>query len=70
MNVWFVLPPDLLLLDFAGPADAFRVAAARGAPFCVRVAAAEPVASTSLGVTLGNIEPLPATIERDALLIV
>jgi len=36
----------------------------------VRVAAAEPVASTSLGVTLGNVEPLPAKIERDALLIV
>lgn len=70
MNVWFVLPPDLLLLDFAGPADAFRIAAARGAPFRVRVAAAEPDASTSLGLTLGNIEPLPATIERDALLIV
>ncbi|HZX89596.1 MAG TPA: helix-turn-helix domain-containing protein [Rudaea sp.] len=70
MNVWFVLPPDLLLLDFAGPADAFRVAAARGAPFHVRVAAAEPVASTSLGVTIGNIEPLPAVLERDALLIV
>jgi transcriptional regulator GlxA family with amidase domain len=71
MNVWFVLPPDLLLLDFAGPADAFRVAAARGAPvFECALPAAEPVASTSLGVTLGNIEPLPAMIERDALLIV
>ena len=70
MNVWFVLPPDLLLLDFAGPADAFRVAAARGAEFRVRVVAAEPVAPTSLGVTLGNIEPLPETIEHDALLVV
>jgi transcriptional regulator GlxA family with amidase domain len=70
MNVWFVLPPDLLLLDFAGPADAFRVAAARGGPFRVRVAAAEAVASTSLGVTLGNIEPLPAVIERDCLVLI
>jgi len=70
MDVWFVLPPDLLLLDFAGPADAFRVAAARGAPFRVRVAAAEPAASTSLGVTVGNVEPLPAMIERDSLLMI
>ncbi|HSE12769.1 MAG TPA: helix-turn-helix domain-containing protein [Rudaea sp.] len=70
MDVWFALPPDLVLLDFAGPADAFRIAAARGAPFRVRVAAAEPAATTSLGITLGNVEPLPATIERDALLIV
>lgn len=70
MDVWFALPPNLLLLDFAGPADAFRIAAACGAPFRVRVAAAEPVASTSLGVTLGNVEPLPAAIERESLLLV
>ena len=69
-DVWFILPPDLVLLDFAGPAEAFRIAAARGGPFRVRVAAAESVASTSLGVTLGQIEPLPAAIERDVLLIV
>ena len=70
MNVWFVLPPNLLLLDFAGPADAFRVAAAHGGTFRVRVAAAEPAASTSLGVTVGNVEPLPAMIERDSLLMI
>src|SRR4051794_17692120 len=70
IDVWFVLPPDLVLLDFAGPADAFRIAAARGAPFRLHVAAVESAASTSLGLTLGNIEPLPDTIARDALLIV
>jgi len=70
MDVWFVLPPDLVLLDFAGPADAFRIAAASGAPFRLRVAAAESAASTSLGVTLGNVEALPDTIGRDDLLIV
>ncbi|MEP6940862.1 MAG: helix-turn-helix domain-containing protein [Rudaea sp.] len=70
MDVWFALPPDLVLLDFAGPADAFRIARQHGAPFCVRVAAAEAAASTSLGITLGRVEPLPAAIDRDALLVV
>ena len=49
IDVWFVLPPDLVLLDFAGPAEAFRIAAMRGAAFRVRVAAAEAAATTSLG---------------------
>ncbi len=70
MDVWFVLPPDLVLLDFAGPADAFRIAALHGAPFRVRIAAVGGATTTSLGVTLGNIEPLPDALEEDALLVV
>lgn len=70
MDVWFVLPPDLVLLDFAGPAEAFRIAALRGGAFRVRVASAEAVATTSIGVTLGKVEPLPETLHPDDLLIV
>ncbi len=70
VDVWFVLPPDLLLLDFAGPAEAFRIAAARGGGFRLRVAAVDAQLSTSIGVTLGNIESLPTSIDRDALLVV
>src|SRR5689334_2952237 len=70
MDIWFVLPPNVVLLDFAGPAEAFRIAAQRGAPFRVRVAAAESVASTSIGIHLGGVEALPVTLEPDDLLIV
>ena len=70
MDVWFVLPPNVVLLDFAGPAEAFRIAAQRGAPLRVRVAAAEEIASTSLGIHLGGVEPLPAALAADDLLIV
>jgi transcriptional regulator GlxA family with amidase domain len=70
MNVWFALPPNVVLLDFAGPAEAFRIAAQRGAPFQVRVAAAEEKASTSLGIHLGGVEPLPPALDPDDLLIV
>jgi transcriptional regulator GlxA family with amidase domain len=70
IDVWFVLPPDLVLLDFAGPAEAFRIAAARGGPFRVRVASPERAAITSIGVTLGGVEPLPETLHPDDLLII
>lgn len=70
MDIWFALPPNLVLLDFAGPADAFRIAAQHGAPFRVRIAAVDGVASTSLGITLGNVEPLPESLAPDSLLVV
>ncbi|HEX7917334.1 MAG TPA: thiamine biosynthesis protein ThiJ, partial [Rudaea sp.] len=70
IDVWFVLPPDLVLLDFAGPAEAFRIAAMRGGAFRVHVAAAEAAATTSLGVTLGRIESLPDALRAEDLLIV
>ena len=69
-DVWFVLPPDLVLLDFAGPAEAFRIAAVRGGSFRVRVAAAESAATTSIGVTVGGVEPLPAALKPRDLLFV
>jgi transcriptional regulator GlxA family with amidase domain len=73
-EVWFVVPPDLVLLDFAGPADAFRVAIARGAPLRLRFAAASrddgAPASTSLGLGLVGFEPLPASVDSTAFVIV
>ncbi|HVJ61610.1 MAG TPA: helix-turn-helix domain-containing protein [Tahibacter sp.] len=52
-DVWFVIPPDLVLLDFAGAAEAFRLAAQGGAPLRLRYAAtAVGVANTSLGIGL------------------
>jgi len=73
-ELWFVVPPDLVLLDFAGPADAFRVAIARGAPLRLRFAAAlrddAGTASTSLGLGLVGFEPLPTSIDGDAFVIV
>lgn len=73
-EVWFVVPPDLVLLDFAGPADAFRIAIARGAPLRLRFAAAlrdeSAAASTSLGLGLVGFESLPPAIDNDAFVIV
>jgi transcriptional regulator GlxA family with amidase domain len=72
-EVWFIVPPNLVLLDFAGPADAFRVAAARGAPLRLRFAAAlrdGDTTTTSLGIGLIGFEALPQMLPHDAVVIV
>lgn len=72
LEVWFVLPPALILLDLAGAADAFRIAAAMGLPVRLRYAA--PLApgeavSTGLGLNLAGVEPLPQDLPANALLL-
>lgn len=72
-EVCFVLPPELILLDLAGAADAFRIAAAMGLPVRLRMLAAVAdgdVAPTALGVGLAGIEPLPALLGDDAMIVV
>ena len=68
-----MLPPDLILLDLAGAADAFRIAAAMGLPVRVRLMAsvvAGEAAPTALGVALAGVEPLPAKLPDHALIVV
>jgi len=72
-EICFVLPPALLLLDFAGAADAFRIASQMGLPVRLRMVA--PVregeaAPTGLGVGLSGVEPLPAHLGDDVLVVV
>ncbi|WP_244754148.1 helix-turn-helix domain-containing protein [Rhodanobacter sp. B2A1Ga4] len=72
-EVCFVLPPALILLDLAGAADAFRIAASMGLPVRLRLLA--PIAdgeaaTTALGVGLAGIEPLPAQLDDHAMIVV
>jgi len=72
LEVWFVLPPALILLDLAGAADAFRIAAGQGLPVRLRFAAplaAGDMASTASGIGLGGIEPLPQSLPADVLIV-
>jgi transcriptional regulator GlxA family with amidase domain len=72
-EVCFVLPPALILLDLAGAADAFRIAASRGLPVRLRMLAPVVVGEstpTALGVSLTGIEPLPAQLGDHALIVV
>jgi transcriptional regulator GlxA family with amidase domain len=68
IDVVFVVLPDTLLLDLAGPAEAFRLANQalhrRGLPpqFRMRFAGPNPQARSSVGLQLAGLEPLPPTL--------
>ena len=69
VDVLFIVLPDTLLLDLAGPAEAFRLAnqalARRGREplFRLRYAGPQPEVRSSVGLSLAAIEPLPATLQ-------
>jgi transcriptional regulator GlxA family with amidase domain len=65
IDVLFVLLPETLLLDLAGPAEAFRLAnqqcerRGRAPAFRLRFAGPQAQAASSVGVPLAGLEPLP-----------
>ena len=66
--VYFVLLPGSLILDWAGPAEAFRIAnqvlKADGKPagFELRFIGPQPQVPTSVWISVTGVEPLPATL--------
>jgi len=70
VDVLFIVLPDTLLLDLAGPAEAFRLGnqrlARQGLPPLWRLRYAGPQAETgsSVGLTVAGLEALPAQLER------
>lgn len=74
--VLFVLQDDSLVLDWAGPAEALRLASlAIGelkpdvAPFALRFVAARPESVGSVGVQLQGLEPLPAALPEGSWVV-
>jgi transcriptional regulator GlxA family with amidase domain len=70
--VVFVLLPGTLLIDLAGPADAVRLANRyqRAVRFTSTFVGPSPAVSTSVGVTLADLGPLPATLPANAMIVV
>lgn len=69
-EVVFLLLPNVVLLDVAGPADAFRNAERRvPGSYRLRFAAPLPSLTAAVGLTLGALEPLPAALGSRTLLI-
>ncbi|MBI5259694.1 MAG: helix-turn-helix domain-containing protein [Burkholderiales bacterium] len=68
VEVLFVVLPDTLLLDLAGPAEAFRLAnqalQRRGQPaaFRLRYVGPQPQVVSSVGLALDKLEPLPTQL--------
>jgi transcriptional regulator GlxA family with amidase domain len=76
IDLLFVISPHSLLLDVAGPAEAFRLANLRRSnkrqPPRFRLRFAGPLASpiTSVGLPLAQLEPLPKTLKSSTWVIV
>jgi len=76
IDVLFVIVPHSLLLDIAGPAEAFRLAnqhrELRGLPPRFRLSFAGPVTTmpTSVGLALGDLAPLPEQLNTPTWVVV
>lgn len=68
IDVLFLLPPGSLILDWAGPAEALRIAnglmrkQGKAEPFALRFAAPRSESTSSVGVELAGLEALPAAL--------
>jgi transcriptional regulator GlxA family with amidase domain len=70
-DVYFVVLPQLVLLDLAGPAEAFRMAEKK-LPDSYRphfIAPSRAVQS-SVGLQLGALDPLPAKLPENAIVVI
>ena len=76
IDVLFLLLPGSLILDWAGPAEALRIAnglmrkQGKAAPFALRFCAPQPESITSVGVQLAGLEALPASLATHASWVV
>ncbi|MGJ2284791.1 hypothetical protein ACR8FC_22465, partial [Salmonella enterica subsp. enterica serovar Paratyphi A] len=75
IHVYFALLPGSLVLDWAGPAEALRIAnqalVGRGQPerFVQHFVSPHPESVSSVGAVLTQLEPLPATLPRPAWVV-
>ncbi|MGH8138901.1 MAG: GlxA family transcriptional regulator [Steroidobacteraceae bacterium] len=69
-DVYFVALPGLVLLDLAGPAEGFRLAA-RAVPDSYRLHFISPTRSVqaAVGLQLNSLEPLPLRLSADAIVV-
>lgn len=69
-SVWFVLTPPVLMLDYAGPAEALRMAVECGAPFELHHCGPLARVATSIGTFIDGLDPLPAVLPPHSLVMV
>ena len=70
-DVYFLVLPQLVLLDLAGPAEAFRMANKK-VPDSYRLHFVAPARSvqSAIGLQLGSLDPLPTKLAEDAIVVV
>lgn len=70
LHIYLVLTPNVLMLDYAGPAEALRMARDMGAPIDLHACGPQSEIPTSLGTCLSGLEALPATLPARSLVLV
>ena len=70
-DVFFVVLPKLVLLDLAGPAEAFRLAGGISPDsYRLRFIGPRRNARAAIGLELTALEPLPTHLPREAILVI
>ena len=72
IEVWVVLPERVLLLDIAGPIEVLRRANVeqQALKFDVRFAGSNRRVTSSIGILLSDIAPLPSRMPDEAMIVV
>jgi transcriptional regulator GlxA family with amidase domain len=70
LSIWMVLTPNVLMLDYAGPAEALRMARDMGARLTLHTCAPRTRIATSLGPELTGLTLLPARLPPNSLVLV
>ena len=69
-EVVFVLLPRVVLLDVAGPADAFRNASVQvPGSYRLRFVAPQAEVTSAVGLSFSGLEPLPSRLAPDSMLV-
>ncbi|MEJ2675626.1 MAG: hypothetical protein P8011_10650 [Acidihalobacter sp.] len=70
-EVVFALPPSVVLLDVAGPAEAFRIANQLvPGSYALRYASPLPQLRSGVGLELARLEPLPEVLAEGSIALV
>jgi transcriptional regulator GlxA family with amidase domain len=69
-DIYFLVLPGTMLLDFAGTAETLRVAADFGAPFRLHYVGPGDLPRTSTGLRLGGVLPLPRRLPDGAIVVI
>lgn len=70
LSVYLVLTPNVLMLDYVGPAEALRMARDMGAPLTLHTCGPQSRIHTSLGTEVCALAPLPAQLPPRSLVVV
>lgn len=70
LTVYLVVTPGVLLLDYAGPAEALRMARDMGAPLVLHTCGPCAGVTTSLGTQLAGLGPLPESLPPNSLVLI